>query len=70
MATITTETRTIQMIAPRGFPVAPLSVGTADPVTVPPAIPITSARRIGVIVLWLSVSPMPASGPIRPDFTE
>ena len=45
-------------------------VGTAVPLAVPPAMPMPRASRIGVIVLWLSVSPMPAIGPIRPDLTE
>ena len=58
------------MIGPSGLPVAPERTGTAEPLAVPPAMPMPSASRIGVIVLWLSVSPMPASGPISPDLTE
>ena len=58
------------MIAPSGLPVAPVRVGIAEPLAVPPAMPMPRASRIGVIVLWLSVSPMPASGPISPDLTE
>jgi hypothetical protein len=35
-----------------------------------PASPMPIERRMGVTVPWLIVSPTPAMGPMRPDFTE
>ena len=63
-----TDSRMMYRIAPSGLPVAPRTA--LPPVTVTPAIPMPSASRIGVIVPWSSVSPIPASGPMRPVLTE